>query len=151
MIDDCFDMAKSLVAALTYGMKSRSSSQGRINSLPVLLGKLIAGTEVGPATAIGQDYRVLEVDRVIQLRPDERFKNRFHMRLLKREVGELALQVLTQGNAYPETVTNFASAPMTGYIGPEQSRVTMRRKQSKMSKRATQDVLDAVRGGRTLR
>ena len=70
MVDDCFDMAKSLVAALFYGMSSRSSSQGRISMLPALLSKLIRGGEVGPATAIGQDYRVLEVNRVIKLRPD---------------------------------------------------------------------------------
>jgi predicted transcriptional regulator len=56
MVDDCFDMAKSLVAALSYGMTSRPSSQGRISMLPALLGKLIGGGEIGPATAIGQDH-----------------------------------------------------------------------------------------------
>ena len=54
MVDDCFDLAKALVAALTYGMRARSASQGRISMLPALLGKLIGGSEIGPATAIGQ-------------------------------------------------------------------------------------------------
>jgi hypothetical protein len=67
--------------------------------LPALLGKLIGGGEIGPATAIGQDYRVLEVNRVVKLRPDATYPNRFFMKLLKKEVGELALHVLTQGNA----------------------------------------------------
>lgn len=151
MVDDCFDMAKSLVAALTYGMNSRSASQGRISMLPTLLGKLIAGNEIGPATAIGQDYRVLEVNRVVKLRADQHYGNRFYMKLLKKEVGQIALHVLTQGNAYAQTLTDLSSAPMSGYVGPEESRTSVRRTQSPMSKRTTRDVLEAVRGGRILR
>ncbi len=148
MVDDCFDMAKSLVAALTYGMKSRTASQGRISMLPVLLNKLISGNEIGPATAIGQDYRVLEVNRVVKLRSDSSLAGRFYMKLLKKEVGQLALHVLTQGNAYAQSLADLTSAPMSGYVGPEESRTSVRRKQSGMSKRTTRDVLEAVRGGR---
>ena len=151
MIDDCFDMAKSLVAALSYGMNVRSYSEGRIELMPRLLANLIAGREVGPATAIGQDYRVLEINRVIKIRPDKIYPNRYYMKLLKKEVGQLALQVLTQGNASAEALTAFPSAPMAGYIGPEESRTSVRRKQSKPSKRTTLNILEAVRGGRTFR
>ncbi|MDD2338250.1 MAG: hypothetical protein PHD01_16965 [Geobacteraceae bacterium] len=151
MVDDCFDMAKSLVAALTYGMTSRSASQGRISMLPALLDKLILGREIGPATAIGQDYRVLEVNRVVKLRQDLTYTGRFYMKLLKKEVGQLALYVLTQGNAYEQSLTDLHSAPMSGYIGPEESRTSVRKKQSPMSKKTTRDVLEAVRGGRSLR
>ncbi len=151
MVDDCFDMAKSLVAALTYGMKSRSSSQGRISMLGTLLGKLISGREIGPATAIGQDYRVLEVNRVVKLRADSIYPDRYYMKLLKTEVGELALQVLTQGNANAQSLVDLPSAPMSGYIGPEESRTAVRKKQTALSKRTTRDVLEAVRGGRFLR
>lgn len=151
MVDDCFDMAKSLVAALTYGMNSRSTSQGRIIMLPALLGRLISGSEIGPATAIGQDYRVLEVNRVVKLRPDPNYPGRFYMKLLKKEVGQLALHVLTQGNAYAQSLTDLPSAPMSDYVGPEESRTSVRKKQSPMSKRTTRDVLEAVRGGRVLR
>ena len=69
MIDDAFDLAKALVAALTYGMTERSSGTGRIQSIDLLLGRLIAGGSVGPATAIGQDYRVLEEKRVVEIIP----------------------------------------------------------------------------------
>ncbi|HEY8065763.1 MAG TPA: hypothetical protein VIF40_13720 [Methylosinus sp.] len=151
MVDDCFDMAKALVAALTYGMMSRPHSQGRIDDLPNLVGKLIAGREVGPTTSIGQDYRVLEVSRVVKLRPDSRHQSRFYLRLLKKEVGQLALQVLTQGNAYAESLAGLPSAPMSGYVGPEASRIAVRKNQSQMSKRTTLDILEAVRGGRSLR
>lgn len=147
LVDDCFDMAKSLVAALMYGMTSRPASQGKINLLPRLLGKLIDGREVGPATAIGRDYRALEVSGVVELRRSEESSNMFYMKLLKKEVGRLALHVLTQGDASAESLVLLPGAPMESYIGPEESRVSVRRKQSTMSKRKTRDILEAVRGG----
>jgi hypothetical protein len=49
---------------------------------------LIGGRTVGPATAIGADYHVLEQSRVIQLFPAK--NGMFNMKLLKKEVGELA-------------------------------------------------------------
>ena len=147
LVDDCFDMAKLLVAALTYGMTSRSAWQGRINALPALLDKLIRGEEVGPATAIGYDYRVLEVSRVVELRPSTSYPGLFHMKLLKKEVGELALHVLTQGNPYTDSLAVLQGAPMKVYIGPEESRMSVRRNQSQMSKRMTRDILETLRGG----
>lgn len=148
MVDDCFDMAKALVAALTYGMNSRESSRGKITNLQALLNNLISGSEVGPTTSIGEDYRVLEMNRVVKLRPNTTYPNRFHMRLLKREVGELALQVLTQGSADATSLMDLPGASMSGYIGPEESRTDLRKNQSAMSKHATKDVLEAIRGGR---
>ena len=147
MVDDCFDMAKSLVAALTYGMLSRPAHQGRITMLPALLRKLISEEEVGPATAIGRDYRVLEVEHVVRLRRDPKYSNLFHMKLLKKEVGELALHVLTQGDAHEQGLIHLPGAPMSGYVGPEGSRVSLRRKENPASKQTTRDILEAVRGG----
>jgi hypothetical protein len=148
MVDDCFDMAKALVSALTYGITARPQSQGRISLPEVLISRLIGGSEVGPATAIGQDYRVLEMNRVVKIRPDKSKPGRFYMRLLKREIGELALQVLTTGDASTTSLSILPAAPMSSYSGPEASRMQLRRMQSKPSKKRVQDVLEAVRGGR---
>ena len=148
MVDDCFDLAKSLVAALTYGMTFRSPTQGRIHVLPALIKKLVNGDWIGPATAIGQDYRALEVKRVVTLAPSPEYPGRFHMRLLKKEVGELALQVLTHGSAAATSFYALPTAPMDNYIGPEQSRVSVRRQQTPISKSRTEDILEALRGGR---
>ncbi len=146
LIDDCFDMAKALVAALTYGMTMRKPVHGRIFSIEQLLGKLVSGHSVGPATAIGMDYRVLEQNRVIRLTPHG--DGRFYMRLLKKEIGELALQVLTTGNADVTVLKTPPGAPMTRYDGPEEGRMRVRKRQNKQSKAATRDILSAVRGGR---
>jgi hypothetical protein len=147
LVDDSFDMAKALVSALSYGMLLRGRPQGRIISVDWILGALIQGRTIGPATAIGNDYRVLEENRVVQTYPVG--GGMFKMRLLKREIGELALKVLTKGDANAEAIKVPLSSPMTGYVGPEQSRVRVRRNQRQPSKRATLDILNALRGGRS--
>ena len=147
MVDDCFDMAKALVSALTYGMTRRHPSQGRIHSISLLLGKLINGNTVGPATAIGRDYRVLEQNRVVQIIPND---DLFSMRLLKREIGILALDVLTKGDANFAAIDHLPGAPMTDYIGPEDGRVRVRKRQNARGKRDTEDILNALRSGRDI-
>ena len=68
------------------------------------------------------------------------------MQLLKKDVGEMALKVLTTGEA---ASTNAVQRPlpgiMTDYSGPEKTRSDFRRKQLPASKRMTQDVLEALR------
>lgn len=148
LIDDSFDMAKALVSALSYGMSLRPSSQGRILSVDWILGALIGGRTIGPATAIGADYRVLEQNRVVKLTPAG--GGMYRMKLLKKEIGQLALEVLKRGDANAETINSLPSAPMSGYMPPEKAREALRKRQSTPSKRQTQDILSALRGGRGL-
>jgi hypothetical protein len=144
MVDDAFDLAKALVAALSYGMTQSSPGRGRIAMIALLLKKLIANQAVGPATAIGEDYRVLETKGVIQVSPARPFG--FTMRLLKKDIGEMALRVLTTGEtASTNTIDRPLPGRMTGYAGPETTRSDFRRKQAPASKRLTQDVLQALR------
>lgn len=72
------------------------------------------------------------------------------MKLLKIEIGQLALEVLKRGDANAETINALPSAPMSGYIGPERSREKLRKSQSKPSRQHTHDILSALRGGRGL-
>ena len=72
------------------------------------------------------------------------------MKLLKQEVGQLALHVLTQGNAYAQSLTELPSTNVR-ICGRKRAGRRVRKKQSVMSKRTTRDVLEAVRGGRVFR
>jgi hypothetical protein len=146
LVDDAFDLAKALVAALSYGMTQSNSSRGRIEIIGALLRKLINGEAVGPATAIGEDYRILELKGVIQLTKAPSYG--YTMRLRKRDIGEMAFKVLITGEA---ASTNVVDRPlpgaMTGYAGPEETRSAFRRKQKDIpvSRRGTEDVLQALR------
>jgi len=145
LIEDAFDHAKALVAALGYGMSASSATRGRIWGVDLLLNKLIRGDEVGPAPAIGHDYRALELERVVQIRNVG--GSYFKMKLLKREVGEIALQVLRGGNAAAAALETLPSAGMRSYTAPEEARSRFRKSQSAPSRAQTQSLLSAMRGG----
>jgi hypothetical protein len=147
LTEDAFDHAKALVAALSYGMSQSPHVRGRIWGIDLLLGKLIRGGTVGPAPAIGNDYRALELERVVQT---ERAGNGFTMRLLKREVGVIALEVLKGRNAAAAALEILPSAGMRSYTPPEVARVGLRKSQSTASKAQTRSLLSAVRGGGSL-
>jgi hypothetical protein len=144
LTEDAFDHAKALVAALSYGMSQSPHVRGRIWSIDLLLGKLIRGGTVGPAPAIGNDYRALELERVVKT---EHVGNGFTMRLLKREVGVIALEVLKGRNAAASALETLPSAGMRSYTPPEVARVGLRKTQSATSKAQTRSLLSAVRGG----
>lgn len=144
--DDALDLAKAFVSCLKYGMTRRNPSLGRITMLQSLMRSLIAGNWVGPATAIGQDYRILELKRVVEIRHE--VGTMYSMRLLKKEVGELALQVLTEGDASEQSLPGFPGASVLQYIPPEEKRVATRKRQNKPSKKATAKILLSLRTGK---
>ena len=144
--EDALDLAKAFVSSLYYGMNFSSSGRGRITMLEALLNKLVRGYEVGPATAIGEDYKLLELKRVIQLRREPN-SNMYYMKLLKKDVGTLALQVLQFGDAIEQTVIsgNIYSGSVTSYDGPEQKRYSNRKKQNAQSKQSVANILRTFR------
>lgn len=125
--DDVLNNAKAFIASLFYGMSFSPSNRGRIVSREMLINtlkKLLRGEEVGPCTAIGQDYYILEERRVLETIPDEKKPGRFSMRLLKYDVGELALNIFQKGDIAEETTVGpyLKSSSANGYISPEYNR-----------------------------
>ena len=144
--DDAFDLAKAFVTSLTYGMTTRSSSRGRITMIEALMRKLIQGHWVGPATAIGQDYKVLELKGVIEV--SDQGNGRFKMRLLKKEVGQLALSVITEGEASTKSVLNqLPSISVSNYTGPEENRSFSRKRQAEPVKQSVAHLINNLRTG----
>jgi len=144
-VDDAFDLAKAFVTSLTYGITSSPDGRGRIRMIEALMNKLIAGSWVGPATAIGQDYKVLEMKGVLEVRPADH--GRFYMRLLKREVGQLALAVITEGEASTASLLELPSVSATKYQGPEANRTILRKQQPEPLKRSVAKLLSDLRTG----
>jgi hypothetical protein len=143
--DDAFDLAKAFVTSLTYGMISSPYGRGRIRMVEALMQKLIVGSWVGPATAIGQDYKVLEMKGVIEVRPAG--EGRFYMRLLKKEVGELALLVITEGEVIGAPLLKLPSVSVNKYNGPETNRTIIRKRQAEPLKRGVAQLLRELRTG----
>jgi hypothetical protein len=142
--DDAFDLAKIFVTSLTYGMTQSSSGRGRITMIQRLMQKLINGEAVGPATAIGHDYKLLEMRGVIQVIPAS--KGMFNMKLLKKDVGKLALKVIMDGDVSTEALP-LPSASVISYEGPEQTRSYQRKSQTPQLKSSVGDLLYQLRTG----
>ena len=143
--EDALDLAKAFVSSLYYGMNFSAQGRGKITMLKALMRKLVDGYEVGPATAIGQDYQLLELKRVIQLRKVEN-SSMYYMTLLKKDIGALAMQVLEFGDTTEQTVVGSSiSGSVVNYVGPEQKRYTNRKKQNTQSKKSVAEILRTFR------
>jgi hypothetical protein len=144
--EDALDLAKAFVSSLYYGINFSTSGRGKITMLKALMRKLVNGYEVGPATAIGEDYKILELKRVIQLR-HEAGTSMYFMRLLKKDVGALAMQVLEFGDTSDQTVlaSNIYSGSVTNYVGPEHNRYINRKRQNPQSKKSVTEILRTFR------
>jgi len=106
--EDVFHKAKILLSCLRFGQTKSSFGRGRISTLEKMLNivnKLLRGEWVGPATAIGEDYALLEMDGVIQTSPAEPYG--FYMKLRQREVGELVRQMITYNKVALEAESNI--------------------------------------------
>ena len=113
--------------------------------LSLALKHLINGYWVGPATAIGQDYKILELKGVIQVRPED--GGMFSMKLLKKDIGELAYKVISEGEASTSCMAQFPSVSATRYVAPEPNRIVKRKKQSAPLKRGIATLLNDLRTG----
>ena len=115
--DDPIDDAKALLASLTYGRTRSSYMRGNITMPNALLQALINGREIGKngVRAIGEDYRELEARQVVKV--TARGSGRYTMRLLKKDVAELALTIV-RGSAAAQEAILLEGAAATSFKGP---------------------------------
>ena len=148
MVDDAFDLAKAFVSSLTYGMSKSSYARGRIQMVDALLSALVRGESVGPVNAIAQDYKVLELKGVVEVRHGtKKGRSGPMLKLLKTEVGELTLQAIRQGDVSEHSLDSLPTTAVVRFNGPEHNREKVRRAQIKTSPKATHDMLSILRTG----
>lgn len=148
MVDDAFDLAKAFVSSVTYGMTKSSYERGQIQMVDALLSALVRGESVGPVAAIAEDYKLLELKGVVEVKlGSKKGRTGPMLRLLKIEVGELALQAIRQGDVSEHSLSILPTAAVTTFSGPEYNREKIRRAQTKVSPKATNDMLSILRKG----
>lgn len=148
MVDDAFDLAKAFVSSVTYGMTKSYYERGQIQMVDALLSALVRGESVGPVRAIAEDYKILELKGVVEVTiGSKKGRTGPMLKLLKIEVGELALQAIRQGDVSEHSLTSLPSAAVTRFNGPEHNRERIRRAQTKASPKATNDMLSVLRMG----
>jgi hypothetical protein len=136
------------VSSLTYGMTRSEYSRGQIRMIEALMNTMIAGGSIGPVQAIVEDYKILEMKNVVQVYQGEKNGRRGSMmRLLKREVGVLALEVIKSADISEHSLSSLPGAAVTRFSGPEVNREIRRRRQVSANPRTTNDILMALRTG----
>ena len=70
------------------------------------------------------------------------------MKLLKKDVGELALKVINDGDISTEALISIPSASITNNIAPEQNRTYERKSQSPQIGENIAELLDVLRSGK---
>lgn len=140
---DMLDDAKALASSLTYGILKSADYRGRIKDPSVLIDVFIGrGYVEGRAAAIKQDYQVLERRGVVKVTTTDR-GNR--LTLLKREIGEMARDLILRGDASVAAAEFVASGYASHFIGPEGSRVAERKKDVPEAKVAASRSLNILR------
>lgn len=148
MVDDAFDLAKAFVSSITYGMTKSAHERGQIRIVEALLNTLVNGEPVGPVRAIAEDYKILELKGVVEVvYGTKKGRSGPMLKLLKKEVGELALQAIRQGDVSEHSLTALPTAAVTRFDGPEVNRERTRRKLVNLSPKATNDMLSILRTG----
>lgn len=69
------------------------------------------------------------------------------MRLLKPEVGRLALSVIQDGDITAESITQLPGAKVTEYINPEVNREVQRKNSTEAVKLKARNILNEIRTG----
>ena len=142
--EDPIDDAKALIASLTYGQTRSDYMRGQITMPDALIRKLVRGEEVGKngVRAIGEDYHELETRQVVEV--IQKSYGRFTMRLLKKDVGELALTIIRGGTIAQEAILMDGS-PARAFKGPHDARNEVRAKNNIADRRFVLDTLEGLR------
>lgn len=148
MIEDAFDLAKAFVSSVTYGMTKSRHERGKIQMVDALLSTLVNGEKVGPVRAIAEDYKVLELKGVVRVTEGSKNGRTGPMlELLKKEVGQLALQAIRSGDVSEHSLKDFPTAAITSFHGPEHNRENVRKRQLARDPETTHDMLHVLRTG----
>jgi hypothetical protein len=140
---DVLDDAKALASSLTYGIVKSGDARGRIKDPSTLINVLVGrGYVEGWASAIRQDYQILERRGVVQVTTSTR-GNR--LTLLKTEVGEMAKDLVLRGDASRTAAEMLIGSQATAFHGPEAARSLERKKDIPEAKAAASRALNILR------
>lgn len=147
IIPDIYDEVKLLLASVGFGQ--HYSNISKIKYPVELVEALINRGEVGPCTAIGHDFILLEEAGIVEIKRDSYHRSMYHMHLVKEDIAKTALEVLKHKRlvGLGESVDlNPKGLCQTGeFINPEQDKIRMA-KLSEPSIKAQRKLIKVLRG-----
>lgn len=111
---DVCDRVRLFLDSIRHGQHYGQWHTGRINDPVTLLGKLVDTGEIGPCTAIGRDYVLVEKAGVVKVKPSAR-PGRYVMQLVQKDTVELIRDILENRVRPPE----MNAQPSSGMAGQD--------------------------------
>ena len=142
LVDDICDQIKLFLSCIRFGQ--HYSKISKVRDPVALVRALIERGSIGPATPIGTDYVMLEVEGIVKLRPAGGCM--YYMDLVKDDIAKLTLQVLEHGEVLPFNTAELNNLYQTGmFTNPEQDRIKLKRTPTE-SKIAQELLIRTLRG-----
>lgn len=147
LLPDIYDDVKLFLSSISFGQ--HFSNISRIKYPVELVEALINKGQVGPATAIGTDFLLLEKQGIVKVAKDPLLPGRYNMYLVKEDVAKTALEVLKHkrvvGLGRPGVVDVDGLFQTGDFVNPEQDKIRLG-KLSESSIKAQERLIRILRG-----
>ncbi len=122
---DVCDRVRLFLDSIRHGQHYGQWFTGKIRDPVDLLGKLIDTGEIGPCTAIGRDYVLVEKAGVVGVKPSSSKPGLFMMHLVQKDTVQLIREILQKKDRPPDmsvTVQGRRTPGQDRFISSEQTR-----------------------------
>ena len=106
---DVCDRIRLFLDSIRHGEHYGDWYTGRIVDPARLLSKLVDMREIGPCTAIGRDYQLVEKAGVVNVRPSRHKPGQFIMELVQEDTVRLVRDIVLQKASY-----SMGTSPVSG-------------------------------------
>jgi hypothetical protein len=142
---DVCDRIRLFLDSIRHGEHYGNWYTGRINEPAVLLSKLVNSREIGPCTAIGRDYQLVEKAGIINVKESSRKPGQFVMQLVQNDTVRLVRDIVAQ--KAPISMNSHVSAgacSQSGFVSAEGTRAQLG-VQPELVREAEQEILRHLR------
>ena len=153
LMNDEQEHVRALLSCVKHGQISPSKIDGMrvpIRMPDKLIAALIRKGKVGPASPIGTDYIVLEKEGIVRIE-ESPIKGRYFMELIKDDVADRALRILTHGRDDSLSGESTILVQQSNFENTAQERVKidtkLKKKPTKYSDTIAKKIIDEFRGG----
>lgn len=143
---DVCDRVRLFLDSIRHGQHYGDWYTGRILDPSVLLTKLIDTGEIGPCSAIGTDYQLVEKAGVVNVKPSKYRQGQFTMELVQEDTVRLVRDIVAR--RFPTALTGPSTPRVacnqSGFVSAEATRATLG-EQPQRVREAEQEMLRNLR------
>jgi hypothetical protein len=123
---DVCDRIRLFLDSIRHGEHYGNWYTGRISDPAVLLSKLVNSGEIGPCTAIGRDYQLVERAGIVDVKPSASRPGQFVMKLVQGDTVRLVRDIVAQKSSIVlGSVAVSGACNQSGFVSAEASRAKL--------------------------